>query len=244
VLRHCDSAMRILGLIPARGGSKGVPRKNARLLAGKPLLKYTAQAALAARRLDRVVLSTEDEEIAKLGRSCGIEVPFLRPTELAQDTTPTLPVVQHAVRVLEIAGDHFDAICLLQPTSPLRRASDIDEAVGLLERTQADSVISFVEVGSWHPAHMKYLTAEGRVIQPPFAEEVEGQRRQDLPKLYLPDGSIYLTRTAVVMERNSLRGDHCQALAISEERACDIDTPFDLFIAEQLLKRELGIGCP
>jgi CMP-N-acetylneuraminic acid synthetase len=236
--------MRVLGLIPARGGSKGVPRKNICLVAGKPLLQYTAQAALAARRLDRVVLSTEDEEIAKLGRCCGLEVPFLRPTELAQDTTLMLPVVQHAVRALEIAGDHFDAICLLQPTSPLRRASDIDTAVGLLERTQADSVISFVEVGHWHPAHMKYLTDDGRVIHPPFAEGVEGQRRQDLPKVYLPEGSIYLTRTAVVMERNSFQGDHCQALLINEERACNIDTPFDLFIAEQLLKQEFGSGDP
>jgi CMP-N,N'-diacetyllegionaminic acid synthase len=236
--------MRVLGLIPARGGSKGVPRKNARLVAGRPLLQYTAQAALAARRLDRVILSTEDEQIAKLGRSCGLDVPFLRPAELAQDTTPMLPVVQHAVRALEIDGDHFDAICLLQPTSPLRRASDIDQAVDLLERSQADSVISFVEVGHWHPAHMKYLTDDGRVIHPPFAEGVEGRRRQDLGKVYLPEGSIYLTRTAVVMERNSFQGDHCQALLISEERACNIDTPLDLFIAEQLLKRELGINAP
>jgi CMP-N,N'-diacetyllegionaminic acid synthase len=236
--------MRVLGLIPARGGSKGVPRKNICLVAGKPLLQYTARAALAAQRLARVVLSTEDEEIAKLGRCCGLEVPFLRPAELAQDTTPTLPVVQHAVRALEIAGDHFDAVCLLQPTSPLRRASDIDEAVGLLERTQADSVISFVDVGRWHPAHMKYLTDDGRVIHPPFAKGGEGQRRQDLRKLYLSDGSIYLTRTAVVMERNSLQGDHCQALLIEPERACDIDTPFDLFIAEQLLKRELRDRMP
>jgi CMP-N-acetylneuraminic acid synthetase len=236
--------MRVLGLIPARGGSKGVPRKNIRIVVGKPLLQYTAEAALAARRLARVVLSTEDEEIAQLGRSWGLEVPFLRPTELAQDTSPMLPVVQHAVRELEIAGDHFDAVCLLQPTKPLRRASDIDEAVGLLERTQADSVISFVEVGDRHPARMKYLTDDGWVIDPPFVEEVEGQRRQDLPTLYLREGSIYLTRTAVIVERNSLQGDHCQALLISEERACNIDTMFDLFIAEQLLKRESGTGCP
>jgi CMP-N,N'-diacetyllegionaminic acid synthase len=236
--------MRVLGLVPARGGSKGVPRKNIRPVAGKPLLHYTAHAALAARRLSRVVLSTEDEEIAKLGRSYGLEVPFLRPTELAQDVTPMLPVVQHAVRALESSGDDFDAVCLLQPSSPLRRASDIDQAVGLLERTQADSVISFVEVGDRHPARMKYLTDDGLVIDPPFAEEVEGQRRQDLRKLYLREGSIYLTRTAVIMERNSLQGDHCQALLISEERACNIDTMFDLFIAEQLLKRELRIGCP
>jgi CMP-N,N'-diacetyllegionaminic acid synthase len=234
---------RILGLIPARGGSKSLPRKNIRLVAGKPLLQYTAEAARAARGLSRVVLSTEDEEIAALGARCGLEVPFLRPTALAEDTAPMVPVVQHAVRALEAAGDRFDAVCLLQPTNPLRRASDIDEAVGLLERTGADSVISFVDVGGAHPARMKYLTVDGRVIDPPFGEEFEGQRRQDLPKLYLREGSIYLTRTAVIMERDSLQGDHCQALIVSPERACNIDSALDLFIAEQLLKRELEVAC-
>src|SRR5712691_3013598 len=144
--------IRVLGLIPARGGSKGVPRKNICMVAGKPFLQYTAEAALGALRLDRIVLSTEDDEIAEVGRRCGAEVPFLRPASLAQDTTPMLPVVQHAIRMLEAAGDHFDAVCLLQPTNPLRRASDIDDAIDLLERTQADSVISFVEVSDSHPA--------------------------------------------------------------------------------------------
>jgi CMP-N-acetylneuraminic acid synthetase len=235
--------MRVLGLIPARGGSKGIPHKNICVVAGKPLLQYTAEAALAARRLSRVVLSTEDAQIAELGRCYGVEVPFLRPAELAQDTSLMLPVVQHAVQTLKAAGDHFDAVCLLQPTNPLRRACDIDEAIHLLECTQADSVISFVEVGDSHPARMKYLTADGRVIDTPFVEEVEGQRRQDLPKLYLREGSIYLTRTAVIMQRNSLQGDDCRALIISPDRACNIDTSFDLFIAEQLLARELGIAC-
>jgi CMP-N-acetylneuraminic acid synthetase len=235
--------MRVLGLIPARGGSKGIPHKNICVVAGKPLLQYTAEGALAAQRLSRVVLSTEDEQIAELGRRCGVEVPFLRPRELAQDTSPMLPVVQHAVRMLKAAGDHFDAVCLLQPTNPLRRAVDIDEAIDLLECTQADSVISFVEVGDSHPARMKYLAEDGRVVDPPFAEEVEGQRRQDLPKLYLREGSIYLTRIAVIMQRNSLQGDDCRAFLISPERACNIDSSFDLFIAEQLLTRELGIGC-
>ena len=235
--------MRVLGLIPARGGSKGVPRKNICMVAGKPLLQYTAEAALGAQRLDRVVLSTDDKEIADVGRRCGVDVPFVRPAALAQDTTLMLPVVQHAIRMLDAAGDHFDAVCLLQPTNPLRRACDIDDAVAMLERTHADSVISFVEVSDSHPARMTYLTTDGRVIAPPFAETVEGQRRQDLPRVYLREGSIYLTRTPVIMERNSLRGDHCQAIVVSKERACNIDSTFDLFIAEQLLKRELGQGC-
>src|SRR6266516_4625509 len=111
---------RVLGIITARGGSKGIPRKNIRLLGAKPLLQYTAEAAFGAKRLARVILSTEDEEIADVGRQCGLEVPFLRPSALARDDTPTLPVLQHAVRALEEGGESYDAICLLQPTNPFR----------------------------------------------------------------------------------------------------------------------------
>jgi N-acylneuraminate cytidylyltransferase len=151
-----------------------------------------------------------------------------------------LPVVHHIISFLEAGGERFDAICLLQPTNPLRRASDIDGAIELLERTGADSVISFVDVGEHHPARMKFITAEGQVIDPPFAEQVEGQRRQDLPKLYLREGSIYLTCRDVLMQERSFKGRDCRAWIVPRERACNIDTPFDLFLAEHLLKREMG----
>jgi len=229
-------SLTVLAIVPARGGSKGIPRKNIVPLLGQPLLAYTAQAALAARRLSRLVLSTEDEEIARVGRECGLEVPFLRPPELARDDTPTIPVLQDVVQKLGAAGDVYDAILVLQPTTPLRRPEDIDGAIELLEKTGADSVISFVDVGEKHPARMKFLAPDGRVIDPPFAEPFEGQRRQELPKLYLREGSIYLTRRAVLMEHHSLKGGDCRAWLVPEERACNIDTPFDLFLAEQLLR--------
>ena len=220
----------------ARGGSKGIPRKNIAPLLGKPLLAYTAEAALTAKRVTRVVLSTDDEEIARVGREYGLDVPFLRPVQLARDETPTIPVLQDVVRKLETAGERYDVILTLQPTTPLRRAEDIDGAIELLERTGADSVISFVDVGEKHPARMKFIAADGRVIDPPFVEQYEGQRRQELPKLYLREGSIYLTRRAVLMEQNSLKGGDCRAWLIPQERTCNIDTPFDLFLAEQLLR--------
>jgi CMP-N-acetylneuraminic acid synthetase len=228
--------MRTLAIVPARGGSKGIPRKNITLLLGKPLLAYTAETALAAKSLTRVVLSTEDEEIACIGRQWGLEVPFMRPSELARDETPTLPVLQDVVRKLESVGDCFDAVFTLQPTTPLRRADDIDGAIELLERTGADSVISFVDVGEKHPARMKFIAPDGRAMDPPFGEQFEGQRRQDLPKLYLREGSIYVTRRSVLMEENSVKGRDCRAWLIPEERACNIDTPFDMFLAEQMLK--------
>jgi CMP-N-acetylneuraminic acid synthetase len=228
--------MQVLGIVTARGGSKGVMRKNIRLLCGKPLLQYTAEAALGARHLARVILSTEDEEIAEIGRRCGLEVPFLRPPELAKDDTPHVPVLQHAVRTLEQAGCVYDAILTLQPTTPLRLASDIDGSIALLEQTGADSVISFVEVGERHPARMKFIDATGRVIDPPFAERCEGQRRQELEPLYLREGSIYLTRHDVLMKQQSIRGNDCRAWIIPPDRACNIDDPFSFFLAEQLLK--------
>jgi CMP-N-acetylneuraminic acid synthetase len=228
----------VLGVVTARGGSKGIPRKNLAPLGGKPLLAYTAEAARAARRLTRLILSTEDEEIARVGREWGLETPFLRPAELARDDTPTIPVLQDVVRRLEAAGERYDAVFTLQPTNPLRRPQDIDGAVQLLERTGADSVISFVEVGDRHPARMKFIDAEGRVSDPPFAEAFEGQPRQTLPKLYLREGSVYLTRRGVLMEGHSLKGHDCRAWIVPAERAWGIDTPFDLFVAEQILKAD------
>ncbi len=232
--------MRVLGVVTARGGSKGIPKKNTVRLMGKPLLCHTADAALAARRLQRVVLSTEDAEIAAIGKDCGLEVPFLRPLELARDDTPTIPVVQDVVRRLEATGEVYDAVFVLQPTNPLRRSDDVDGAIQLLEKSGADSVISFVEVGENHPARMKYISQDGCVLDPPFGEQLEGQRRQDLPKLYSREGSVYVTLRDVLMEQNSLKGRDCRAWIIPPERACNINTPFDLFLAEQMLRYQLA----
>lgn len=231
--------MNVIGIIPARGGSKGIPKKNIAPLLGKPLLYYTAGAANKARRLSRVILSTEDAEIAEVGRSLGLDVPFMRPPVLANDETPMLPVIQHCLRRLETQGERYDAVMILQPTNPLRRPADIDGAIELFETSGADSVISFVDVGEKHPARMKYIDGNGRVIDPPFRERLEGQRRQDLPKMYLRDGSIYLSRLDVIMTKNSIKGDDCRAWLIPPERACNIDTPFDLFLCEQIMKTVL-----
>lgn len=227
--------MRVLGVIPARGGSKGIPGKNIRPLAGKPLLQYTAEAALASKRLSRVILSTDDPRIAEVGRICGLEVPFLRPKELAEDDTPTLPVLQHAIKWLKATGEHFDAVMTLQPTSPFRSADDIDGAIRVIEKSFADSVISFVSVGEKHPARMKCIDKEGWVHDPPFAEASEGLRRQELMEVFLRDGSIYLTRIETVMA-GSLKGSSCRAWIVPVERACNIDSEWDWSLAELMLK--------
>jgi CMP-N,N'-diacetyllegionaminic acid synthase len=227
--------MNVIGIVTARGGSKGIPHKNIIPLLGKPLLAYTAESALSS-RLARVVLSTDDVEIACVGKELGLDVPFMRPQGLAQDETPTIPVLQDVLRKLEARGEVYDAVMTLQPTNPLRRVEDINGAIELLEWTGADSVISVYDVGERHPARMKFMDAEGRLVDPPFAEEREGQRRQELPKLYLREGSIYLTRTAVLMEQSSLKGRDSRGWLIPPERAVNIDIPFDLFLIEQVMK--------
>ena len=226
--------MKTLGLVPARGGSKGIPRKNLRPLAGRPLLDYTARAALAAASLAKVVLSTDDEAIAEAGREAGLAVPFLRPPELAEDDTPTLPVVQHALRWLERHGETFDAVCLLQPTSPFRRAETIDACVALLERTGADSVVSVVPVPPEHNPHWVYFRSADGLIRLAMGESAPIPRRQALPPAYCRDGSVYVSRSAVVLERGTLYGDRVAGFVSEEEDVVNLDEMDDWRRAETL----------
>lgn len=227
--------MRIVGLVPARGGSKGVPRKNIKPLAGRPLLAYTAEAALAAKRLARVVLSTDDEEIAAVGRTCGLEVPFLRPAELAEDSTPTLPVVQHALRWLIETGDSFDAVCLLQPTNPLRRAADIDSCIELLIQQHADTVFTMLSVPAEHNPHWVYFKTEDGTLRLATGEATPIPRRQLLPPAFHREGSVYVTRTHIVLEQNSLYGARVVGYEMEAARSVNIDTLADWALAEAIL---------
>ena len=199
--------MRVLGLIPARGGSKGVPRKNIRLLCGKPLLQYTAEIALESQQLSRVIVSTDDEEIAKVGIQCGMEVPFFRPKELAQDDTAMLPVVQHALQFLEAAGDHFDAVCLLQPTNPLRRTVDIGACIDLLSNSHITAAITIISVPTDYNPHWVYFQDDSGQLTLSTGELTPITRRQELPPAFHREGSVYVTRRNVVVNQNSLYGD-------------------------------------
>jgi CMP-N-acetylneuraminic acid synthetase len=231
--------MRVLGIVTARGGSKGIPRKNRRHLAGKPLLQYTAEAALAAARLARVVLSTEDAEIAELGRRCGLDVPFLRPEELARDETPTLPVVQHAVRELEEVGEFYDAVCLLQPTTPFRRPEHIDGCIDLLEQHDADTVITVLLVPPKYNPHWVYFQDDTGALRLSTGEAVPIPRRQDLPRAYHREGSVYVTRRDVVIAQNSLYGNRVLGYVLEGEESVNIDSMADWERAEQILQPNL-----
>lgn len=230
--------MKVLGVIPARGGSKGVPKKNVKLLGGKPLIAYSIEAARAAKRLTRVIVSTDDEEIAEVSRRWGADAPFLRPAELATDAAKAVPVIQHALEEMERRDDLvYDAVLMLQPTTPFRTGADIDRAIEILEKTGADSVISVVDVEGHHPARMKYLE-DGRLIDPDFCEAYENQPRQELRPMYLRNGMIYLTRREV-MRSGSFKGSDCRALIVETHRSVNIDTPLDFELAEFLYKRIL-----
>ncbi len=225
--------MRTLGLVVARAGSKGIPQKNVRDLAGRPLLAYTAEAALQARTLTRRVLSTDSEWIAEIGREWGLEVPFLRPEELARDDTPTLPVVQHAVRALEEEGDTFDAVCLLQPTHPLRTAALIDRCVERLKRSDADSVFTVRSVPHEHHPDWVYFEESGALhLALGGLEPIP--RRQDLRPAFHREGSVYVTRTAVVLG-GSLYGSRCLGELVDDEPSVNLDTMEDWTRAERLL---------
>lgn len=226
--------MRVLGLIPARGGSKGLPRKNVRRLCGKPLLQYTVDVGLAVAGLARLVVSTEDDEIAQVARLAGAEVPFRRPAELAQDDTPMLPVVQHALRTLKERGDRFDAVCLLQPTNPFREVADVEGCLQLLVASGADTVVTVLPVPSEFNPHWVYFADASGTLRLSTGAASPISRRQDLPPAFHREGSVYVTRTAVI-ERGSLYGDRMVGYVIQRARVVNIDSMQDWQAAERLL---------
>jgi len=226
---------RILGLIPARGGSKTVPGKNVRPLLGKPLIAYAIAEALKSRLLRRVIVSTDDEQIAEVARGCGAEVPFLRPKELATDESPAIDTIKHALIFMEnIAGITYDYVCLLQPTAPMRTAEDIDGSITMILEAGADSLASVTDVGAYHPARMKKIVG-GRLVDI-VTEDLTFVRKQDLPHVYIFNGAVYITRRDIILERNSVRGKDCMAYVMPPERSVNIDTELDLIVAGVLMK--------
>lgn len=219
--------MRILGLIPARGGSKGVPRKNLTEVAGRPLVAYTIELARQAKHLDRVVVSTDDDEIAEVSRAYGAEVPFLRPVDVATDQAPMLAVVQHALERLRADGDVFDAVCLLQPTSPLRPSGLIDDCIERFTAAGATSVVTVREVPhTYNPGWVMTLDPSGHGQWPGGASD-PAARRQDLVPAYYRDGLVYLV-TAEAARGGSLYGDALVPLRTFDLPDCNVDTAGDV----------------
>jgi CMP-N-acetylneuraminic acid synthetase len=226
----------VLGLIPARGGSKGIVGKNIRILAGKPLLAHTASAARKSSFLSRIVLSTDDPEIAAVGRSEHLDVPFLRPAELAEDSTPMIDVVLHCLRWLEKEGEQYDAVCLLQPTSPLRSTETIDRCISELWARDADCVVSVRPVPAEYNPNWVYFAAADGMLRLSTGESEPIPSRQQLPTAYHRDGSVFVAKTQGVIARGSMYGPRTIGLISPEGEACDLDTEEQWEALEQKLK--------
>jgi len=222
---------QILAIVPARGGSKGVPRKNIRMLAGKPLLAWTIDQAKRSKYIDRLVLSSEDEAIIRIAREWGCEAPFVRPPELARDTTPGIAPVIHC---LETLTESYAYVVLLQPTSPMRLAEDIDGCIGLCHAKNAPASVSCVEAGE-NPYWMFRLDAECNMK--PLLASPPPLRRQELPKVYLPNGAVYVGRPDWIREHRTFIGEGTLGYVMPRSRSVDIDTELDLTICDLLLQK-------
>lgn len=228
----------VVAIIPARGGSKRVPRKNIKLLHGKPLISYAIEAALVSKYINRVVVSTDDEEIAKTAKVYKAEVPFIRPAKLAQDTSTTLSVLQHAIKFLEEKeGYKPDLVVLLQPTSPFVMTKDIDKAIEKLDETKTNSCVSICEV-SERPEWMYVFEENSQSRIKTFLDKTNDKNtRRVLSKMFRLNGGIYVVRKDILMKNNKIiDNDNCSAIVVSIESSVDIDRPIDFLIAEAIMK--------
>ena len=233
----------ILGVIPARGGSKSIRRKNIKTICGKPLIKYIFEASQQSRYITRLILSTEDEEIATVGKSIGMEVPFERPKELAEDDVPEIYVIKHALRYFDEVGFKADAVILLHPTNPFTRTQTIDKAIELWLDTGCDSVTTIAEITRGHPYITKRLK-EGNVIENfcPIPEGVKIHRRQDREKAYYLTGTLYLRNRSLIEAENMdshYLGKDSRAIVVDEIEAIDINTLFDFELADWLMTNRM-----
>lgn len=233
----------ILGIIPARGGSKSIPRKNIKLFAGKPLIAWAIETLEKSGVVSRVIVSTDDEEIAEVSRKYGAEVPFMRPAELAEDTAPTLPVLQHALQWLKENEEYRpDYIVLLEPTSPSKRPFHVREVVNMLVESGADSAISVSEVPGVLNPHWQLKLGENGKVELFTGGSIKNviRRRQDLPKTYYRNSSIYAFRPELLFTDDpSFYGEDVRAYVMDSKYAFDIDTPEDWEFAERAFQKIL-----
>lgn len=232
--------MRILGIIPARGGSKGIPHKNIKPLGGKPLICYTIESAIKSGLLSDFIVSTDDQAIAEVAEKVGASVPFLRPAPLASDQSPTLPVIEHAIRFFLEQGKQYDAICILQPTSPFRPSDLIDQGIEKFVKSKADALVSVRPVPHEYNPHWVFEPNQAGLLKIATGEENIISRRQELPPAYIRDGALYFTKTEVILHQNSLYGHTLAFIENKSDVHVNLDTLRDWQLAEQLLENFLN----
>jgi len=233
--------MDILGIIPARGGSKGIPGKNVKQLGRKPLIQYTIEAALDSEYITDLVVSTEDEEIAEISRGLNANVPSLRPLELATDESPTIDTVIYTLKLMMQKGKSYDLICLLQPTTPFRKKGFIDAAIKKYIMADANSLISVLPVPHQYNPHWVFEPNEEDFLSLSTGDSDIIPRRQELPRTFIRDGSIYLTSSKVLLEEKSLFGNCLTFIEADEKIHVNLDTMEDWGRAERIIKTN-GVG--
>ncbi len=231
------NGLRVLALVPARAGSKGLPGKNIRPLLGKPLLAWPIEAARASRYVDRVVISTDSAEFATLAQAAGADVPFLRPAEHASDTAPSIAFIEHALDTLAAAGDRYGLLVLLEPTSPLTEAADIDAALEALvaARPLAESIVGVTGLVSTHPAFAVRLDAQG--LMQPYAAPSFGllPRRQDTEPLYSLDGSLYISTVEAIRRERGFCHARTLPFITPRWKSFEVDDLIDFICIEAIL---------
>ena len=228
--------MKLLAIIPARGGSKGVPNKNIKSLGGKPLLWYTFESARISGLFNEIVLSTDSEEIAEIGKSIGLHVPFPRPAEFSSDQSKSIDVVNHCLEELEKRELNYDAVFLLQPTSPFREPNSLLKALNILETKNADSLVSVRRVPHHFNPHWLFEADENNLLKIATGETELISRRQDLPDAFYRDGQIYLTKVDVLRKQKSFTGKRLSyILNESVGSSINIDTMDDWYEAERYI---------
>lgn len=228
--------MYVLGIIPARGGSKSIPKKNIRLLADKPLIAHTIEVAKECKMLNRTVVSTDDVEIAEVAKKYGGDVPFMRPNNLSLDDTPMVPVLQHAVAFIENKDNiHVDVVVLLDPTSPFRRVEDIEACIKKIDRDNADSVVTVCEVE--HNPYFVMMELNGDRLVPLIKSDKVITRRQDAPDVYRLNAAVYAIKRDVLMNENKIITDNTMAVIMPQELSAHIDHEIDFEFAEFLIEK-------
>lgn len=226
---------KVLGLVLARAGSKGLPGKNIKIINGKPLIHWTIVSGLGSAYIDDVIVSTDSEDIVRVAVQSGAEVPFLRPTELATDTATSIDAIFHAVDWLAEHGRKYEIIVLLEPTSPLRDSRDIDTALEIMEQNQANSVVSVCRAESLHPAFM-YLVNSSGVLHPYTNQQPNGIRRQDIEPVYFLDGTVYCSCIEVLRSKNGFYHEGTYAYIVPKWKSLEIDDEDDFVMVEALMK--------
>lgn len=226
--------MKILAIIPARGGSKRLPGKNIKSLHGKPLIQWAIESASGIKEVSRIVVSTDCPQIADVAEKSGAEVPFMRPEELASDTSSSTDVVKHALSFYKAKGEHFDYILLLQPTSPIRNAVHTQEAIDMLIAKQADAIVSVCKCD--HSPLWTNTLPDDQSMEGFVRSEFKNTRSQDLPDYYRLNGAIYITKTSNFFKENSLfLSSNIYAYVMDRESSIDIDDKLDFMLAETIL---------